>query len=657
MFKKKYPFEERRKYIRMDSVFPVEFQILGEGAATASDWQQGFTSNISAGGICLTINNPDEETIKVISSGPARLTLQINIPLKIPPVNAVASVAWIAKTRGSLPSQYAVGLKYESIAKKDLNRIMATARWLRNSLRLALGIILLLFIFVAGAATHNLKLRIENRRLVENLINVLQKEAAAKEELRVLGSSRKKLEEELIDNQNKTLRLESRLKEIEKIPAAAALQAQEIEIAQLKQALANLSQGKTALRGKLNTVSTRENIINEEIATLISKKSVLEEVTVTRMYRWLKVHQNPTTGLVLSFEGDDAVHDWAFIYDQSLAAQTFLLFNDVGSAKKILNFFYRQAKGNFNGFANAYYVSSGEVAEYALHSGPNIWVGIAILQYSVKTQDRQYLVLAEKIAAWLIAMQEQDPEGGIRGGPRNSWFSTEHNLDAYAFFNMLYQVTGNKKYAMARFKVLNWLKTHAYGRKEPPIKRGKGDSTIATDTYAWSIAALGPDKLKAIGMDPDEIIKFAEDNCLVAVNFARPNHEVVKVKGFDFAKTAHIARGGVVSSEWSAQMVMAFKIMADFYWQKNDSSRAEAYQHKANYYLNELSKMIISSPSPTGQGDGCLPYATSPYADTGHGWRTPHGNRTGSIAGTAYTIFAQENYNPLALEKLKGNEE
>jgi hypothetical protein len=38
------------------------------------------------------------------------------------------------------------------------------------------------------------------------------------------------------------------------------------------------------------------------------------------MYQWLKVHQNPRTGLVLSYEGDKDLSNWSFLYDQALAA-------------------------------------------------------------------------------------------------------------------------------------------------------------------------------------------------------------------------------------------------------------------------------------------------------------------------------------------------
>ncbi len=71
---------------------------------------------------------------------------------------------------------------------------------------------------------------------------------------------------------------------------------------------------------------------------------------------------------------------------------------------------------------------------------------------------------------------------------------------------------------------------------------------------------------------------------------------------------------------------------------------------KADEYLNQLGNMIISSPSPSGQGESCLPYATQDFVDTGHGWMTPKGKSTGSLAGTVCTLFAYYNYNPLELK-------
>lgn len=216
---------------------------------------------------------------------------------------------------------------------------------------------------------------------------------------------------------------------------------------------------------------------------------------------------------------------------------------------------------------------------------------------------------------------------------------------------MLYKLTRNPEYARSRDKVLNWLVEYSYGRGDIPVKRGKGDSTVATDTYAWSIAALGPQKLEELGMNPERIVEFAQQYCGVEVSYIRPEGNTVKIRGFDFAPQRHLARGSVVSSEWTAQMIIAFKIMADFYSKKNMPDKAHTYASKADNYLAELGNMIISSPSPSGQGESCLPYATQDYVDTGHGWMTPKGSRTGSVSGTAYAIFAYYNYNPLELKE------
>ena len=191
------------------------------------------------------------------------------------------------------------------------------------------------------------------------------------------------------------------------------------------------------------------------------------------MYQWLKIHQNPRTGLAMSFEGDSDIANWAFTYDQSLVAQVYTYFSDFERAKKMLDFYAKKAKRIDRSFLNAYYANDGTPAEYVVHSGPNIWLGIAIVQYTRKTQDLSYLNVAEEIAANIIGLQNQDKEGGIRGGPNVSWYATEHNLDAYAFFNMLYKVTGKKKYLDARDRVLNWLTKNTYDRIDIPIKRGK----------------------------------------------------------------------------------------------------------------------------------------------------------------------------------------
>jgi hypothetical protein len=619
-----------------------------DGSRFLSSWLQGFTNNVSSGGICLTINNFDHSLSEVIKKHEARVSLEIELPISKKPIIAKASVAWIRNVSDT-PNRYLIGLAYDEIDKNQNSRIMRYALMRKILIPAGLGLVILLGLAIVANGLINMKLIQGNKALVQQLVGTIQDSNVAKEKVAEISREREELRLKIQDLE---LRISSA--EAEKTRLGDKDKAEIDEYSRKLEGLNNLlytlSQEKNALKEQLDLMGQKENVAVDELSRLDRRRATLEKANADKMYEWVKVHQNPRTGLVMSFEGDSDIKGWAFIYDQSLAAQVYTYYSDFGASRKVLDFFRDRAKKKDGLFFNAYYVLDGEPAEYIIHSGPNIWIGLAIAQYTYKAQDTRYLALAEELAQAIMKLQNHDSEGGIRGGPDASWYATEHNLDAYAFFNMLYRITGKEKYADCANKVLSWLVKHTYDKPGLPIKRGKGDSTIATDTYAWSIAAIGPEKLERLGMSPDRIMEFAESNCAVQVDYSRPEGRVIKVKGFDFAPQRHVARGGVVSSEWTAQMVISFKIMEEFYSQKGMTAKARGYKNKADEYLSSLGNMIISSPSPSGQGESCLPYATQEFVDTGHGWLTPKGKSTGSLAGTAYTFFAHNNYNPLELK-------
>lgn len=645
-----YLGKECRRYIRLDSVFPVQFRLISpDGKRFLSEWLQGFTNNIGKGGICLEVHNLNPELAQLLRNQQAKISLEIEMPMTRSPVSASSRVAWMREMVAEA-NRYLIGLGYEQINQRQNNRIMRYAWTKKLFAPVVLSIILILGLGFAINSFISAKLIKGNRILVEQLVKILQESSVAKQKVKEITKERE-------DLQLKIQALESHIQAAEeemtgsKKLAGLENELKSKKIKELNSLIEQLSKEKEAIEEQLVAVQRKESLITEELLHLDKRKANLEKANLDKMYQWLKVHQNPRTGLIMSFEGDSDIENWAFIYDQALVAQAYTKFSDFERVQKIFDFFNRKAKRQGGQFFNAYYVNDGQPAEYVINSGPNIWLGIAIMHYINKTQDRSYLRLAEEIANAIINLQDQDIDGGIRGGPNVEWFATEHNLDAYAFFNMLYKVTGKLQYQKARDKVLNWLVQHTYDKSDIPIKRGKGDSTIATDTYAWSIAAIGPEKLEELGMHADRIMEFAEENCSIEVSYVRPDGKTLKIKGFDFAPQRHVARGGVVSSEWTGQMIIAFKIMADFYYKKNMIAKAHAYELKADTYLAELANMIISSPSPSGQGESCLPYATQDYVDTGHGWMTPKGSRTGSVSGTVHTIFAYYRYNPLELKE------
>ncbi len=629
---------ERRKFVRLTYVLPIEFYLVSpDHQKRLTGLIQGFTRNVGKGGLCLEVNNLEEHRVIMALSGQAEFLLYINLPFNQSPIETYGRVTWFKKL-DSYPHKFLMGISYLNTDLPEVNRPVRFAKAVRCFHRAIAGFIIFLFLGLTCLSFSNVVLRKANKRLVSRLVQVSEERSKVSREIFYLEDLKEVLQGELEESR----RCISDLKGggTESPLAKAAFQeklkkAQE-KLGDVERKLKDLEEGKILLQRKLAEIKER--------------KVGLDEKSIKKMYNWLKMKQDKATGLVLSYEGNRFLQDWAFTYDQALAAQCFLLFKDYKSARKILAFYLHRAKKVDGGFANAYDITGGHVVEYVVHSGPNIWLGLAALHYTSETADKSYLPLAEEIADWVIVLQKEDPEGGVKGGPNVNWVSTEHNLDAYAFFHNLYRVTKNKKYLEASQKILTWLKNNAYIKAERRLKRGRGDATIATDTFSWAIAALGPALLTEQEMNPDDILEFAERNCKVTVDYSSPSGGKGKITGFDFAKARHIGRGGVVSSEWTAQMVVSFKIMSDFYSRKNNLKKAKVYQDKAEFFLSELDKLTIDSDSRIGQRAICLPYSTHQNVDTGHGWRTPSGRKTGCIAGTAYAIFAKKGFNPFEIK-------
>jgi len=644
------PKTEHRKYLRLDTTFPVQFRLESpDGGLNFTGWLQGFTNNVSGGGICLSVNKPGAELYRLLKEKNPKISLEIEVPISSRPIPARAAIAWLREVPAGVP-KILIGLKYEQIPARQNKRLMRYAWFKKLFPAVSLSLLVVLIIALSINASVNSRLTENNKLLIEKLSAVLKESSLAKENLEGLTKKRQILQLQLRSLEKRIKSIE--LQKVKTESLKASMEANDLqEIARLNDLIINLTKEKTLLDQKFTGALEKENVAVKEISELDREKVLLEKANFEKMYQWLKIHQNKSSGLLMSFEGDKDIANWAFTYDLALATQAYSYFGDFDRAKKILNFFANSAERENGWFLNAYYANDGAPAEFIMHSGPNLWLGLAIMQYTQSSKDKSYLDLAQDIAQTVIKLQNADKEGGIKGGPGVNWYSTEHNLDAYALFSMLSKVTGEKIYSRAADKTLAWLLNHTYDRPDLPVRRGKGDSTIATDTYAWSIAALGPEKLIEMGMDPDKIMEFVEENCSVEVNFAKPDGKNIKIRGFDFAPERHTARGGVVSSEWTAQMVVSYKMMEDFYAKKSNLGKAQYYKKKAQRYLGELSNMIISSASPSGQGQGCLPYATQDHVDTGHGWMTPKGSHTGSVSGTVYTIFAYHGFNPLLLKE------
>ena len=181
-----------------------------------------------------------------------------------------------------------------------------------------------------------------------------------------------------------------------------------------------------------------------------------------------------TVRLIQSYS-DQALGATAFTYDNAVAIDAYLVregHDDVARAEVLGNgLIYAQATNfpfNDGRFAQAYFVNtpatdgSGAYITpagfpfffYGSAVGDQAWAGMALAQLHRRTGQAQYLTAALKVANWIVANTYNTlGPGGYSFGtfinqfnqsvPSPNGKSTEHNIDTYAFFSMLAQITHN----------------------------------------------------------------------------------------------------------------------------------------------------------------------------------------------------------------------
>ena len=235
--------------------------------------------------------------------------------------------------------------------------------------------------------------------------------------------------------------------------------------------------------------------------------------------------------LLRSYDSDNLyIKDAAYTYDNALAAMAFLSEDRADAAARILDgFVYAAAHDRYkpDRIRNAYVCGPvGDDHGISLpgwwdeetnswledryqtgsNTGNTAYAALALLQYDRLYGNERYRetarilmdrILNENTDGWygFTAGYDGWPEAGAVY--ELSFKSTEHNIDAYAAFSRLYELTGEQKYADAAGSALRFIdemydpaeKCFDTGTGEDGITHSKG--VIPLDTIVWSRLALG----------------------------------------------------------------------------------------------------------------------------------------------------------------------
>ena len=262
-----------------------------------------------------------------------------------------------------------------------------------------------------------------------------------------------------------------------------------------------------------------------------------------------------------------------------------------------------------------------EVEQAAIDTGNNAWATIALSALYSRTHAADYLDTACKLGQLAASFRASTGTfQGFLGGTTNPesavtprpYASTEHNLDLFAAFTRLSQLTGGSNWiALAQhaetFVQEMWDPTRGCYLTGTTDTMTRNLSVIPLDVQAWSVQAV-----PSVRATHPQVLACAETN-----------HSTVAdgTLGFDFNDD----RDGVWF-EGTGQMAVAYAVMGRA--NTADSVRAELRRAQAN---------------PAFGRSGGIAAASHDALTTGFDFRY---FRRLHIAATAWNIFAQLGFNP-----------
>ena len=192
--------------------------------------------------------------------------------------------------------------------------------------------------------------------------------------------------------------------------------------------------------------------------------------------------------------------NWSWTYDSAITAAAFTVFGATSEAQQLLD--QLAALQHTDGSIEIAFNVADGTTESVFRSGTIATVGLAGSLYDQRTHTNRYLAMEQRAASYLLSLQ-QTSSGLIRGGPDVAWYSTQHNLLAYAFLNQL----GNELVSDGQRSTANTYFTAAN-----KISSGlESKLLVQNGSQAWFIEGLG-DSVQSLDADALGVLYLASKN-------------------------------------------------------------------------------------------------------------------------------------------------
>ncbi len=122
----------RRNYIRLNAIFPIEFQLINDKKELKSPILRGFTRNIGKGGMCIEVRSEKGKIPFEIIPELTKLKLTINIPSSALATDSYVTVRWSKKISEHALDTYMFGVEYDEIESDNQKMIERHVLWIHR---------------------------------------------------------------------------------------------------------------------------------------------------------------------------------------------------------------------------------------------------------------------------------------------------------------------------------------------------------------------------------------------------------------------------------------------------------------------------------------------------------------------------------------------
>jgi hypothetical protein len=379
----------------------------------------------------------------------------------------------------------------------------------------------------------------------------------------------------------------------------------------------------------------------------------------------------------------------AFVYDSSIASLSYILSGQYKKAEKLFRLFQREfyaSKGDNIGLCNVYRTDMQRtrwglkpgIDGNRVHLGPNMWIAIAVLQYTAITGKTDFIPFLIDMVKWAREIKHYNFSDGKKGGPSMGYgwqppdwstvYSTENVIDYYAVLRMLKYIYNNSnkdvksyfekaKYSLKDIdeemaNIERWLTKLIFDKKKKSFNMGYNanglDRTDALDTVSWTIPAVTPKRLEELGISPFDMMQFAEDNYLVTDKI-----DDVEIKGYDFTNQQGRRKDyRMVWFEGTGFHITALQSMSQYAKKTGKQELAQQYKNQAIDILSNMEK----AANVINLIDKSLPYTSKRPTDKqifttfANEWEIPRGKNgtwVCSSSSTGWFLIATSAFNPL----------